>query len=441
MKNNIYLVLLFVLSMGAAQAQEFKKIIHPQNPALKADFQVLNSGDVDFADVDGDGDQDVLITGQLHYSVDKNYSILYKNDGDGNFEPFFDDFIEVGYGSSDFADVDGDGDLDVVISGSTKAQNLQTKLYLNDGTGFFTEKADALFAGIIRGQVLFNDVDNDGDQDLLLTGMMSFPDQVTKLYKNDGLGGFTEVTTNLEQLNRSSIVAGDVNNDGYDDVVLVGAIGSGSTVVSPKLYLNDGAGAYEAPIALTNSEIRKGVLRMADVDGDGDLDILASGESGGSSLVFYTFFNENGTFTQGSTTITGITNFEISDIDNDGDVDVIVLGKTGVYKNDGTGQFVLDPTNSFTSLKDGAVAVADVNGDGLKDFLLMGRDGVITYTSLFINQPGTILAEVTDNYFPGLQLGDVELVDVDNDGDQDIIAAGQSNTDAFGYVFKVYKND
>ncbi|MBK6950579.1 MAG: VCBS repeat-containing protein [Crocinitomicaceae bacterium] len=83
------------------------------------------------------------------------------------------EFDYVAQGASEFSDVDGDGDIDLIISGSTSyvgPLNTITRLYLNDGVGNFILDNSATFTGVRLGTVDFIDVDGDSDDDLLITG-------------------------------------------------------------------------------------------------------------------------------------------------------------------------------------------------------------------------------------------------------------------------------
>ena len=82
------------------------------------------------------------------------------------------EFDGVYSGAVAFADIDGDGDLDLVITGEPLPNKSSTKLYMNDGAGNFTEKKASLIA-VSHGSVAFADIDKDGDADLLLTGVTS----------------------------------------------------------------------------------------------------------------------------------------------------------------------------------------------------------------------------------------------------------------------------
>ncbi|MEL6657932.1 MAG: T9SS type A sorting domain-containing protein [Bacteroidota bacterium] len=96
-----------------------------------------------------------------------------------------------------FADVDGDGDQDALITGVTNSTRI-SKLYTNDGVGHFTEVAETPFGGVFSGAVAFTDIDGDNDQDLLLTGGAETQGAIAKLYINDPISTSSEELPNTE---------------------------------------------------------------------------------------------------------------------------------------------------------------------------------------------------------------------------------------------------
>jgi len=174
-----------------------------------------------FADIDNDNDQDVLITGHNGY---QRRAKLYTNDGNGNFSlvpgtPF----DGVSYGSIAFADIDNDNDQDVLITGGTGYLQYITRLYTNDGSGMFAEVTGTPFDGVSWGSIAFADIDNDNDQDVLITGVNSSDQHIAKLYTNDGNGNFEEVTgTPFDGVGFSSIAFADIDNDNDQDVLITG---------------------------------------------------------------------------------------------------------------------------------------------------------------------------------------------------------------------------
>jgi len=92
-------------------------------------------------------------------------------------------FDEVGFSSIAFADVDGDNDHDVLITGY-KLVGAISKLYLNDGNGSFSEVTNTPFEEVGEGSVTFADIDGDNDQDVLITGQNSSGVRISKMYIN-----------------------------------------------------------------------------------------------------------------------------------------------------------------------------------------------------------------------------------------------------------------
>jgi len=201
-------------------------------------FEGVFYSSIAFSDVNGDDKPDVLITGRNN-SLDQ-ISKLYTNDGLGNFTlmpgtPFED----VESGSIAFSNVDDDGYEDVLITGQNSSGDPISKLYTNDGLGNFTEMTGTPFEGVHNGSIAFSDVDDDGDKDVLITGRNSLDVRISKLYTNDGLGNFTEMTgTPFEGVAGGSIAFSDVNGDGYEDVLITGLNSSFAPI--SKLYTNDG---------------------------------------------------------------------------------------------------------------------------------------------------------------------------------------------------------
>jgi hypothetical protein len=149
-----------------------------------------------FSDVDGDNDPDVLITGS---NSDETFiSKLYTNEG-GNFtEVVGTPFDGVLAGSIVFEDVDGDNDPDVLISGVNMDTVYISKLYTNED-GNFTEVMDTPFEGVVLGSIAFADVDGDNDPDVLITGLNRSGAWISKLYTNEGL--VSSVENETEDLN------------------------------------------------------------------------------------------------------------------------------------------------------------------------------------------------------------------------------------------------
>ena len=296
---------------------------------LGTPFEGVENSSIAFADVDGDNDQDVLITGSNVYLFGK-IAKLYKNDGLGGFtEVTGTPFEGVDYSSIAFADVDGDEDQDVLITGSGISGRI-AKLYTNDGNGTYTEVIGTPFEGVDYSSIAFADVDGDEDQDVLITGSGS----ITKLYTNDGNGNYTEVIgTPFEGIGNSSIAFADVDGDNDQDVLITGRGISGRIA---KLYTNDGNGTYTEVIGTPFEGVENSSIAFADVDDDNDQDVLITGEIAYSEGIAKLYNNDgSGNYSEViGTPFEGVYDSSIAftDIDGDNDQDLFITGYNGTKR-------------------------------------------------------------------------------------------------------------
>jgi len=236
------LLFLFLFFGQLLSAQTFTEV--PQ----AFPFEGVSEGSVAFSDVDGDGDNDLLITGD-NWS-EEPIAKLYINDGGSFTEAAGTPFDGVVYGSVAFSDVDGDGDQDVLITGWNASFERISKLYTNAG-GSFTEAVGTPFDGVVGSSVAFSDVDGDGDQDVLITGRNGTDERISKLYSNEG-GSFTEVAgTPFDGVAAGSVAFSDVDGDGDNDLLITGANGLFEPIA--KLYTNDGVTSTMDDLLSANS--------------------------------------------------------------------------------------------------------------------------------------------------------------------------------------------
>ena len=386
---------------------------------------------VSLGDVDGDGDLD-LVLGKIHQDR------LYLNDGTGTFTDATTGRLPAGTdvtSSLVLSDVDGDGDPDLVVG---RRFGQTDRLYLNDGTGFFSDATSGRlpFNGDDTYNIVSHDVDGDGDEDLLLL-LQRAPPGTTRLYLNDGTGRFTDATATRLPASQpqQDLDLSDVDGDGDSDMALSGIGGK-------QLYLNDGSGAFTDVTATRLPAIPGSsvCLAMGDVDGDGDADIVW-GTNGGPLL----YLNDGaGTFADatgaqlpagGSAMALAIRDVLLFDVDDDGDVDLVFVvldygGQEGavLYLNDGAGTFADAsagdlPGEPFTAT---AVDLGDVDGDGDTDIVF----GTSFQDRLYLNDgaghftDATALRMPVDDRFTQ----DLALRDVDGDGDTDLVIATQGRS-------------
>ncbi len=307
----------------------------------------VNSSSVAWGDYDNDGDLDILLTGYNSNNVP--LSRVYRNDG-GIFTDSGtadDALIAVKISSVAWGDYDNDGYLDILLTGYNSSNIPETKVYRNDG-GIFTDSgtADDVLIGVWHSSVAWGDYDNDGDLDILLTGLGSSNVRVAKVYRNDG-GIFADSGATDDALigvSYSSAAWGDYDNDGDLDILLTGY--NSSNVPETRIYRNDGgifADSSAADDALT--AVAAGSVAWGDYDNDGDLDILLTGQGSGYSFVAKLYRNDGAVFVDSGAVddaLTGVYYSSVAwgDYDNDGDLDVLLTGYSGtetsrVYRNDG----------------------------------------------------------------------------------------------------------
>lgn len=330
-------------------------------------------------DIDKDGDLDLFI-------ANWGQNRLYRNDGHGGFEditsthlPALDEFTF----QAAFGDVDGDGDLDLALAiynfGTTKLS--QNRLFLNDGTGRFVDGTVGRMPVFDddTGVVAMADLDRDGDLDLVFgcEGKGSYKGD--RLYLNDGKGNYTDATAGrLPKVAdwTSGIAAGDVDGDGDLDLVFAKVLGQN------RLFLNDG---HVPPVFTDATSTNLPTIQnwsahvvLADVDGDKDLDLVFSGDNqlclnDGTGV----FSDHTASLLPASTRSQCL---DAADVDLDGDVDLLFTHyalerQNLLFVNDGSGKFSNLTNERLPGFSDESVdvAFADVDGDGDLDYVVANK--------------------------------------------------------------------
>ncbi|MCA8964359.1 MAG: VCBS repeat-containing protein [Planctomycetes bacterium] len=346
-------------------------------------------------------------------------------------------------------DVDGDGDLDILLGRATGTASPQRdRLLINQGGGAFVDETIARMpvAFLYTTAVAFGDVDGDGDLDIII-GSQGQGAQ-TRLYVNNGSGTFTDVTASQMPVDLNlvtSLALGDVDGDGDLDLV----IGNGFYLQN-LLYLNNGTGTFtDATVGRlpiigdpTNSAV------LGDVDGDGDLDLVVgnSAQQAGQSRLHL----NDGTGVFLDATLTNMplgalftTSIALGDVDGDGDLDLVlgIDGQNRLYDNDGTGIFsdvtaARLPVDADSATK---VALADMDGDGDLDLVIGNFEfSVGQQNRLYLNDGAGGYTDVTASRMPIVndETGTLVLGDLDGDGDVDMLVSNG----VFSGVVRHYTN-
>ena len=296
------------------------------------------------------------------------------------------------------------------------------------GRGFFGDTTVVGNTGS-RDQLL-GDLDNDGDLDLVTTGAL----YGCRIFLNNGAGMFSFKTGVIAAEEPSATALADVDQDG--DLDLLVSDSKNSTV---GIALNDGTGEFGAQGAFANQNAPVGPrpvgIATGDLDGDGDLDCVSVNADGGSATVFRntTTYAAIGIYYELPATLSvgsGPSAVALADIDNDGDLDLLTahagtfanpLAEVHVSRNSGAGIF-----SAYTSLAVGArpsaLTLADADGDGDLD-LFTANAGAASVSLRLNNGSGGFGGTATLLLPAGSTPSGLSTGDVDADGDLDLLVA------------------
>jgi hypothetical protein len=341
------------------------------------------------------------------------------------------------------ADIDGDKDLDLLIVDTASGK---IHLLINNGSGVWTNETSTRIStkiyssAVYATDVKFGDVNNDGYPDIVIAYSV-MEGQSVKLLINSGTGTFTDMTSADVPVvtgNAAALDLGDVNGDGYLDIVLA------NRDSQDILLVNNGAGVFSIDATFVLPAIVDGSsdIKFCDVNNDGALDIITTNDEivGASSLRNRVYLNNGlGTFIDATETLLPSDSdysevLDVGDINNDGNIDLVVADYTQnlIFVNTGSGVFedktsTLIGTNSFNSK---CIKLGDMNGDGYPDIVVIGESTssllMNDKTGSFANNDASLkLPSYTS--IPAVIGGNtVQLADVNGDGALDVIVGGAS---------------
>jgi hypothetical protein len=350
-------------------------------------------------------------------------------------------------GSLAWGDADNDGDLDLAVAGRDAGFGTITKVYRNNGAGGFSEFPGPSMTGVWSCSLAWGDADNDGDLDLAVAGdtAVGTSVRITKVYSNDGVGQFTE-TASLTGVSGCSLAWGDADNDGDLDLAVAGSTDSGRITT---VYENDGAGGFSEFPGPSMMGVNVCSIAWGDYDNDGDLDLAVAGatDSGYTSTVYAN--DGAGGFAESSgPSLTGVAYCSLAwgDADNDGDLDLAVAGWTGssyitrAYENDGAGGLLLSLI--LAGVRDCSVAWGDADNDGDLDLAIAGHClGSGDIATVYENNGVWSFAEFTTVNLTGVRNCSLAWGDCDNDGNLDLAITGGLWDGAEVLVTKIYQNN
>ncbi|MCG8371667.1 MAG: CRTAC1 family protein, partial [Proteobacteria bacterium] len=332
-----------------------------------------------FADVDDDGLPDLYLTNNFQ-DTGARADFFFLNQGGGVFleraqNRGIDD-VDGGSHGATWADLDNDGDYDLFNGttwdavGATFGFPDHDNVYRNDGSGFFTDVTPPGMQSVLietRGVTAY-DMDGDGDLDLVGVPGSQTPG-VNEAFRNDGGLGFSAHTGGAlsTAVMSQGVIDTDFDLDG--DIDILSANRNGVFAI----MRNDGAGNFVqvAPSSLGFAHDAGDGITTADVDGDGDLDMLLV--SDGTGHLYTRSAGGSYSLQQSFTRVSGYMG-GFADLDNDGDLDLVFAGDNEVFLNQGSGTFVAGPSLPTSGITDPrAVAFADIDLDGDLDLAIAAK--------------------------------------------------------------------
>jgi hypothetical protein len=298
-------------------------------------------------DLDGDNDLDIIF-GTAGFS--DRLAWCENLDGLGDFgSPTIIHTNEV-FLTAAAADIDNDTDIDV-ISGASATNRISWFENL-DGVGNFGSENVIANDADFSISITSTDIDGDGDIDILSS--IEFDNEIAWYENLDGLGSFSSqriITTNA--IEASSVITADIDGDNDPDVIS-GAFQGANVAWYENL---DGQGNFGSQRIITTNAIRTQKVSAADIDRDGDMDVLsASSFNSNGTAELKTAWYENldglGTFGPQQVIAIGIGGIfmDVGDIDGDGDMDLLTTGGEGVVWFENVTPLAV-PSNTLNTIK------------------------------------------------------------------------------------------
>jgi hypothetical protein len=344
-------------------------------------------------------------------------------------------------------DIDGDGDLDLVRAdwGATRLV-----IMINDGTGRFADDSAARIdeppytLRVLKGDLVLDDMDGDGDLDLIVAGYrgcdwgISDQHNRIRIYLNDGDGYFTDATDGnipfYADHSHRSLTTGDINGDGKKDIMSIAwshcyghydgkfqvLINGGDPFDKGEVYFFNKTSDW-----LTTYPTYPINGKLTDLDGDGDLDMyLGRGDANQQNQVWFLEDNKFNDLTSSRLPSVAINTQAIlvQDFDGDDDLDLYSLNwaqdRMFLQEVDHTFSDVTTSTVPTQALQTRAGVVGDFDGDGLPDIFSINYDQKNT---LQLNLGQGYLSNASDNLpWDDDYNYDLTSGDFDQDGDIDV---------------------
>jgi hypothetical protein len=383
-----------------------------------------NGISVAVADVNGDGKPDMVVASFCASASNctglfgpGGVSVLLGN-GDGTFEPAV-TYSSGGYNASAvaIADVNGDGELDVVVANQCQSSSScvgSVSVLFGNGNGTFRPPVSYSTAGYYSESIAIADLNGDGHPDLIVSNLCATGgncDGVTvgrvSVFIGNGDGTFQPAAVyGSDGYAALSVAIGDVNDDGKLDVLVANSCAAydcSPTSGSVGVLLGGGGGVLEGNGAFSTGGSFATSVAVMDVNGDGHLDLLVADQCLGESCsepgdASVLLGNGDGTFQPAvsyNVALQQPTAIAAADVNGDGRPDLLVAGEgvngaVGVLIGNGDGTFQL-PNYYYSTggnQAPGQIVMRDVNGDGRPDLIVINGGVGSNNVAVLLNNNG-----------------------------------------------------
>ena len=345
------------------------------SPVVGPPLPHLATGALAWADYNGDGYPDLLISGQD--SLGNPACLLLRNSSGGGMalDPL-NPLPSIYQGDASWADMDGDGDPDLALCGSTGSQQGQSFVFQNN-SGLLSPIASPMPA-LADGRLAWLALDGDNFPELAYAGFGAYGELHSGLLRQLGGNTFSLLGEGMfPRLTDMVLLAADCDGNGWTDIVWSGY----DDQEGSRLYHFAGGGLVD----LVESQMRVppvsgGGMALADFDGDGKPELVATGASSQSHNVLYEYEAGNWLPKPNSLPLLLDSDAAVADYDGDGDLDLVMAGRastgrgTFVFENDNGALVLRQSGPGLPQLDHCRIAFADWNQDGKLDFAISGRE-------------------------------------------------------------------
>ena len=349
-------------------------------------------------------------------------------------------------GAASSFDYNGDGIRDLIYSDASGCY-----VYQNKGNGDFERINHQLFPALDASTIISADIDNDGAEELFMSGLCG-GSGVAKLYKRGADGVWAELTghnipavyshSNTSRQMNSSVVAADFNNDGYVDFA-VNALSSGANAVCG-VYINNKDNTFtELP-----TDMRPGCgggILAVDLDNDGYQDLVLWGytyTTAGGYLEVYKNNRGESFEVQGNSYAAQTWSAQVvpGDFDNDGYMDLaLVSWATNIFMNDGSMHFSAIGNSGLSNYSRCNGIVID-RAEGKPSVLIAGLTGNLSETAMYVYNETLELYEKV--VLSGIgEYGSIVMEDFNGDGNKDIFVTGKNRDAKLDAALLLYKGE